>query len=305
MTKTGRNDLCRCGSGLKYKYCHLNLDTAKPSDRLAIEHDAYAKKWMANSSCFESQGCYTWMATKATMHSPTTLLDIGCGDGRGMKAILQANSNSEFRIIGIDENLSCLREAEKTLKNAGFTVELLNRTTVHTAGRDHQFVYLPIAPKTTSQVILLQSDLLSDQLLSDYLLSIGKIDAITVWLVGTHLERGNCKNIQHLSIDSSGHYRLRVQNKAYELADTVLKSGGILHIVDRGEVPASDHLKQDFLNAHKDQASVTSLNVLGLEFVEYDEPQAQKRIAMVKTLGTSGRIPDLSKTAMLSVLSRR
>ena len=239
------------------------------------------------------------------MDSPATLLDIGCGDGRGMKAILQANSNSEFRVIGIDENLSCLREAEKTLREAGFTVELLDRTSLHTTGKAHQFVYLPIEPKTTSQVTLLQSDLLSDQLLSGYLLSLGKVDAITVWLVGTHLERGSCKNIQYLSIGSSGQYRLRVQNKAYELADAVLKPGGVLHVVDRGEVPTTDHLKQDFLNAHKDQASVTSLTVLGLEFMEYEEPQAQKRITMVKTLGTSGRVPDLSKTAMLSVLSRR
>lgn len=305
LAKIGRNDPCRCGSGLKFKNCHLGLDAAKPAVRLKTEHDAYVKKWTANSSCFESQGCYAWMATKVKMNTPATLLDIGCGDGRGLKAILQANSNSEFRVIGIDENLSCLHETEKTLREAGFTVELLDRTTLHTIGEVHQFTYLPIAPKTKSQVTLLQSDLLSDEFLSDYLLSLGKIDAITVWLVGTHLERGNCKNIQHLSIGSSGQYRLRVQNKAYELADAVLKAGGVLHIVDRGEVPTTDHLKQDFLNAHKDQASVTSLNVLGLEFMEYEEPQVQMRIAMVKTLGTSGRVPDLSKTAMLSVLSRR
>jgi uncharacterized protein YecA (UPF0149 family) len=26
MTKLGRNDLCRCGSGRKYKYCHFDAD---------------------------------------------------------------------------------------------------------------------------------------------------------------------------------------------------------------------------------------------------------------------------------------
>lgn len=245
------------------------------------------------------------MANKALVSNPKTLLDIGCGDGRGLKAILRANSNSELRVIGIDENLSCLREAERTLQAAGFTVELLNRTTVSTSGVTHQFSYLPIQPKTTSQVTLFQCDLLSDPLLPAYLQTLGKIDAITVWLVGTHLERGSCENIRHLSINSSGEYRLRVQNKAYELADATLRQGGILHIVDRGEVPATEHLKQDFLNAHRDQASVTSLKVLELDYMEYSEPQAQARIAMTPTIGTSGRLPDFSKSAMLSVLSRK
>lgn len=108
MEKIGRNDPCRCGSGLKYKKCHMHLDDAKPIDKLEIEHSAYAKKWKVNSTCFENQGCYTWMAEIATREAPTVLLDIGCGDGLGLKAILQGSSNPNLRIIAIDENLSCL-----------------------------------------------------------------------------------------------------------------------------------------------------------------------------------------------------
>lgn len=34
-TKLGRNDLCWCGSGKKYKRCHLEQDARKRSGQLA------------------------------------------------------------------------------------------------------------------------------------------------------------------------------------------------------------------------------------------------------------------------------
>jgi len=96
LGKIGRNDVCHCGSGLKYKKCHLKLDAAKPEDKLSIEHDTYAKKWKTNSSCFERQGCYAWMTKIATSGSPKKLLDIGCGDGCGLKSILQDTSTLTY-----------------------------------------------------------------------------------------------------------------------------------------------------------------------------------------------------------------
>lgn len=38
-TKVGRNDLCWCGSGKKYKKCHLERDSRKKSMEIA---DTYA-----------------------------------------------------------------------------------------------------------------------------------------------------------------------------------------------------------------------------------------------------------------------
>jgi hypothetical protein len=36
MSKTGRNDLCHCGSGKKYKKCHESKETGKAKGRLLI-----------------------------------------------------------------------------------------------------------------------------------------------------------------------------------------------------------------------------------------------------------------------------
>lgn len=47
--KTGRNDLCPCGSGKKYKKCHLEADEKAQSQALAKTNDEAAKKAKAEA----------------------------------------------------------------------------------------------------------------------------------------------------------------------------------------------------------------------------------------------------------------
>jgi len=270
LAKPGRNEPCHCGSGSKYKNCHLALDEASPIDRLRVEQDSYLRKWRVNATSFEQQGCYAWMAEQATKHKPKLLLDIGCGEGRGIKAILGTSNAHELRVVAIDENMACLKAARDLLVASGVQVSLIDRTetSIREDGK-HSYIHRPIQASHQSQVTLIQSDLLTDRELVPYLSSIGPFDAVTVWLTGTHFERRNCMDIASLSVRNSGEYRLRVQNKAYRVADSILGSGGVLHLVDRGEVPDTEGLRNDFLNAHRDQASVTSLRVLSLEHMQY------------------------------------
>ena len=89
----------------------------------------------------------------------------------------------------------------------------------------------------------------------------------------------------------------------YETADTILRSGGILHIVDRGEIAESEFLQKDFFKAHQDQARFTSLEVKSLDWIEYKEAESQKAIEMVVATPISGRNPKLDKLALQSVFS--
>jgi len=301
----GRNEKCWCGSGLKYKKCHLALDNSPSDKKLDIEHQTYLKRWNTNSKSFDTQSCYSWMAQKILGSSTSLILDIGCGDGVGIKNLLSTSQSPDLKIISIDENISCLREAKNTLESLSYSVDLIERCQVTYSNGQHSYEFSPIKINPVKQVTLIQSDILSDPHIEPYLESIGDFDAITVWLIGTHLERKNCINLSALNLTSSGKYRLLIQNKIYELADRILKSKGVLQIVDRTEPPSSEALKQDFINTHNDQASVTSLVVYDLDYMIYYEPNAQSRIAMQKTLGTSGRNPDLSQTAMTSILSRK
>lgn len=49
MSKIGRNDPCHCGSGLKYKKCHLPKDDAAKSAELAATAAAAAAQAKADA----------------------------------------------------------------------------------------------------------------------------------------------------------------------------------------------------------------------------------------------------------------
>jgi hypothetical protein len=91
---------------------------------------------------------------------------------------------------------------------------------------------------------------------------------------------------------------LAVQNRAYVLADVVLRPGGRLNIVDRRELPRNRALIDDIIHGHREQASGTSLVVS--DEIDYKTYQPPNGVQMVTTPGTSGRQPDLSVVAVVS-----
>ena len=305
MGRVKSNDPCHCGSGKKYKRCHMNSDSVRPVERLKIQQRRYEQSWGENATCFDTQGCYSWMAEIATRTNPRVAVDIGCGNGLGLLALLKSGNNFD-RVVGLDENQFCLASTKVRLENEGYTVELVDRAKAKNVNNlCHRYDYLPILERSNAQITLIQSDILSDPHILDYLKSLGGVDLITAWLIGTHEERKNCIDIDNLNIKTSGGYRLRVQNRIYEYADVTLSSGGLLQVVDRAEVPSTEALKQDFVSAHKDQASVTSLVVGPLDYMEYSESDSVTSVKMVETIGTSGRQPDFQTKAMISVCSKK
>lgn len=305
MEKSKRNEKCWCGSGIKYKKCHLNTDKIKPNQKLKQEQQTYITKWKKNALTFDSQKCYDWMAQKIFTSKKDLILDIGCGDGTGLQALLEANDNNQLKIISIDENLDCLKEAQAKLSAQGYDIELIERCDIVYDNKYHKYDFTPINKVLEKQITLIQSDLLSDPYIEPYLKSIGKFDAITTWLIGTHIERKNCINNFPLNITSDAQYRLLVQNKVYELADEILISGGVLQTVDRGQAPNTELLREDVLNAHKDQASVTTLEVFDLDHILYNEPIDKSSIQMKTSLGGTSCENSLPKLAMTSILARK
>ncbi|MGP8049072.1 MAG: SEC-C metal-binding domain-containing protein [Desulfobaccales bacterium] len=302
---TGRNEPCWCGSRLKYKNCHYQIDTAPTNSRLQAARRVYDINWKSNAAYYTSQGCYEWMASQLKPYSPKRILDIGCGDGSGIIALLKIIGSEDLTVFSLEENSECARTTQKHLDYMGYSSMTISRMVAHqTEDRKHELYIEQGKLLENTGVTIIESDiLLNDEELLTFLLRITKFDAITVWLIGSHQLRCECSNIAALRIQSSGEYRLRVQNKVYELADKILKPGGVLQIVDRGEVPNTEELKEDTLNAHRDQASVTSLKVQSLDYIIYKEPDVARKIKLTTTLGLSGRIPDLAQYAMISIIS--
>lgn len=267
------------------------------------EKKDYQVHWQMNAEHYEKQGCYEWMATQLDELKPRRVLDIGCGNGQGVRAL---HRRFGCQILSLDENVECLRQSAAALRGDGAKVQIVERFTYVALPGDRHVIGVDQTPITASrQAVLLQGDLLlDDQLLFSHLRAKAPFDAVTIWLCGVFNMRRTCANLDDFKIKEPDEYRLYVQNKTYEFAAELLRSGGILHIVDRGEVPATEKLRESFLDSHREQAKSTNLEVLDLNHRLYTD-LVRKGVRMVITYGTSGRVGDMSQLAMLSVRSRK
>jgi SAM-dependent methyltransferase len=299
----GRNDDCWCGSRRKYKHCHHQIDLAADDKKYAASQAVYARNWKVTSQHHYEAGLYQWLAAQLADHAPKRILDIGCGSGHGLVA-LRATLGDDVRIVAIDENRACLQAADETLRQHGITTQVVHRMTVAHSANGYDHVAGPLTFDEAAECVLIEADVCNDAYLAAALQTSGPFDAVTVWLTGVHMMRQFNVNVRAQGVTTDGAHRLYVQNSSYELADAVLRSGGVLQIGDRGQAPDTPLLREDALQAHREQASVTSLDVKGLAFRPYEEPD-HRRTPMRFTPGTAGLVPQVLKLAVVSVVSEK
>jgi SAM-dependent methyltransferase len=282
MNKVGRNDLCPCGSGLKYKKCHEIFDNSLPQNKYLSAQEMYLNQWRKNSEDFDRSGDYAWMADIATQGNPTKILDVGCGTGAGIKALIGIVGHGAV-IVGIDENPHCLAEAYCNIKSTCADVVKYNRirSIIDPINERFNIEYdeneIDIAPKG---VTLIGSNICKDNNIISALKGYGAFDLITIWLIGTHQFRNQADDLKdHKWVFDSKDYRFYVQNTVYDMADVLLASGGRLHIVDRVHAGLEDNL----LKSHEDQASTTSLIVGDIVYRQYDPSRVKAGLQMITT----------------------
>jgi SAM-dependent methyltransferase len=266
------------------------------------EKTQYRDHWQHNARHIESQGCYDWMAAQLDALQPRKILDIGCGVGSGLLALLDRFSPA---IVALEENADCLDTTCEAVAAAGRPVTGIVRLFYHEHPDGTHDLLIDQGPiKIERAITVVHADLLLDDgKLHDLLMREAPFDAVTVWLMGTYKFRESCRNLSNLGIEGGGDYRLHVQNKAYELADKILRPGGWLHIVDRGEVP-NPELRDDLIRSHQDQASPTRLEFHRFTLRPYEEITTNG-IRLQITPRTSGRtVEKIEQMALLSIISR-
>ncbi len=296
--KPGRNEPCWCRSGRKYKQCHRPYDEAPMARKYRASKQVYAKLWDVSSQSNLESGVYRWLAEQLRSLAPNRILHIGCGTGQSLVAIHEVFSCG-LQVVAIDENFACLQRAETALVRHGVNCRLERRFSgerLTEDGFDYDVGSVRIEHAATD--LLKESDVTNDPVLERALRESGPFDAVTVWLTGTHVARHDHVTVRRAGVSSDAAHRLLVQNTAYELADRVLRSGGWLHICDRGQPPTTDVLVKDALDGHRDQASVTSLVVEGLEHRPYEQPDG---VGMVVSPGTSGQLPQTLEMSLVAV----
>jgi hypothetical protein len=130
-----------------------------------------------------------------------------------------------------------------------------------------------------------------------------KFDAIACWNIGTY-------TALHQSFGTPQQFRLRTQNIAYQLADLILRPGGVVHIIDRSLVPTEANLDSDvqgLLDCHRDQASVTSLVVdpNSVAIRRYVQPAEDTGIVMKREEETGVSQTEAGEMAFCSILATK
>lgn len=298
--KPDMNEPCYCGLNRPYGLCHAWIDDAPPALKYAASQMVYSRNWATSSEQHFSKGYYHWMAEQLKPYTPSRFLDIGCGSGHGLLAIEQS-FGSGSAIVALDENASCLDIAAETLSKGGVQARVIRRLTTNLV-KDAFYTSANPVPALDHPVTLIESDVCSDPLLVERLEAEERFDAVTVWLTGVHMLRPQNALVKHAEVRSEADHRLFVQNSAYELADIVLRPGGVLQIVDRWRLPITEAVQEDLLEAHREQAMHTDLIVKDLKFRGYTEA-AGLQMPIGSSSNYSDQLPPSSEGALVSIIS--
>ncbi|HEX4739031.1 MAG TPA: SEC-C metal-binding domain-containing protein [Allosphingosinicella sp.] len=294
------NDSCWCDSGRKYKKCHKAFDDAPEERKYAEAQRLYASTWTTTAQLQHDRGDYDWMAQQLKPYTVERLFDVGCGSGHGLLA-LAATLPAPLRIVAVDENLDCLRIARDTLANAGLSPHMIAR--LDCAHTPLGFIQdaTPFAGPLPQPLALLEADPMTDPYLEDALRADGPFDAVTIWLTGAHMWRRMNFVSRARGVGSEHDLRILLQNEVYELADRILRPGGVLQVVDRAEAPTTDFLHNAYIQAHGEQAEPTTLEVREIAYRPWSEP-AGGTTQMIFTT-PEGRETIEPEIALVSIIS--
>jgi len=153
--------------------------------------------------------------------------------------------------------------------------------------------------------MILEADVLNDPRLVEWLREVGPFDGVACWLVGSHGLRSLYMNEDGTTVRKPTLYRLQVQNRVYELADSILRPGGILHVVDRGTMPSDEEKKRSLLESHREQASPTSLVVESADWRPVESFDTPGGVKMEPGEVSRKDPPERVEWAFESVISRK
>ena len=155
-------------------------------------------------------------------------IDIGCGDGSGIIAL--SKSLESVSILSLDDNSQCLHLAQSQCKSNGLSTELIERLVASARTKTHQLAIVPGNLRFTTQITLLEGDVLWDEELVAFIES-AKFNAITVWLLGAYDSKevnAQTSLISEHSLRLLGDYRRITHQRIYQIAERILKPGGII-----------------------------------------------------------------------------
>lgn len=254
----------------------------------------YRSQWQHTSDHLRSQGCYEWMAEQLDELGPRKILDIGCGSGNGLLALIVRFKPTA--IITVEENVDCIDSTVDALVAAEHHPLAHLRLSYELDHGNKYRLFCSDAPvELEPGISIVQSDITrADSRLVEALEREAPFDAITVWLIGT-----DAHNL-HTVGTTPADYRWHIQRRLCELAERLLRPGGWIQFVDRTAFPLSEDLQRDLVEDHKALLESTRLEFLKFSNRPYQEA-GEGGIPMAKA---SGKIAPDAAMGLKSLISR-
>lgn len=270
---------CPCQSGLLYGECHQAVREAPPEAALDVGRQDYAERWRGNAEFYEAQGLYSRLSKHlSSFGAATKVIDVGCGRGEGVAAMLEAAGARAHLFVGLDENPECLKAAARRL---GVSAPAVRLRRIDLGDRRHDIEIVAGKLPAPGRVVLAQTDLLRpDPELDQLLLAASPYDAVTQWFSGIHSAREHDRIWKDMDISSDRVHRMATDFAALEYAANVVRDGGVFHVVTRvaGDDPSG------LLDAARDEmlalAAHGPVQLEDLILIPYEEPVTGPRIGL-------------------------
>jgi SAM-dependent methyltransferase len=243
-----------------------------PLPILDLCQQEYASAWQTTAHELTEAGHYAWMARFVDGYE--RVVEIGTGTGQSTTMLAQ-NGNA---VISLDENPACLKSAEAFLRHQGIPTSVSGRQTTRVAITDapdgiaepRGVLYGPMGSTrdpNAGTAQLVEGDILVDPEFSVWLRSLPKRDAVVCWLPGIHKAVHFQSQLGFKATDPIA-YKIRVQRAVYQLANTILRPGAVLHFVDRAALD-NEEVRHAFREAHRQLSNGSSFSLESIDFRLY------------------------------------
>lgn len=255
----------------------------------------YNDQWQHSSAYLGSQDCYEWMAVQLDDLKPRKILDIGCGSGNGLLALIARYNPTT--LISLEENMDCIDTTVDALAHAGQQPVAHLRLSYELDAANTYRLFCSDQPvELDPGLSIIQTDLVHpDALINAALEQEAPFDAITVWLIGT-----DAYSLHSLGT-SPRDYRWQIHRRICELADTLLRPGGWIQLVDRSIFPLTDEHQRDLVDGYKELLESTRLEFLKFSNRPYKET-GDGGIPMVRASGIVAPRSQMGLNSMISWL---
>jgi hypothetical protein len=168
--------------------------------------------------------------------------------------------------------------------------------------------YTPItSPLPTAGALLVEGDLLNDIPLLKWLDDSPRLDAVVLWLAGSHGGRQNDRGMPEMRRASPAQLPSDARDHHLPARSAVAQARRIVHFVQRLRVPVDERLAvagaRDTLGGQIETAGVP-LRLETVTFRDYDEPDVEERVRMVETPPLVAGIELRPRMSFVSTLAR-